>query len=105
MSIETIASISNGLNISDGLYINELDALNTESRSSPFADWLSGEINAVNQQIQTAEVKVQKLAMGEEDNLHQVMLSLEKAKLGFELALQVRNKLLEGYQEIMRMQV
>jgi flagellar hook-basal body complex protein FliE len=33
------------------------------------------------------------------------MMSLEKAKLSFELALQVRNKLLEAYQDIMRMQI
>ena len=39
------------------------------------------------------------------DNLHQVMLSLEDAKLSFQLMVQVRNKLLEAYQDILRMQV
>jgi len=44
-------------------------------------------------------------SVGETSNIHDVLLSIEKAKLSFELGLQVRNRLLEGYQEIMRMQV
>lgn len=70
-----------------------------------FADWLGQELATVSEQIRTADLQVRQLAAGEHDNLHQVMLSLEKAKLGFELMVEVRNKLLEGYQEIMRMQV
>jgi hypothetical protein len=45
------------------------------------------------------------LATGEVDNLHQVMLKLDEAKLSFQLMVQVRNKLLEAYQDILRMQV
>lgn len=70
-----------------------------------FGQWLSHEIGQVNDQIQSAEVKVQQLAAGEEDNLHQVMIALNKASISFELMVQVRNKTLEGYQELMRMQV
>ena len=55
--------------------------------------------------IKNAELKAQSLATGDIDNLHQVMGTINKAKLNFDLAIQVRNKLLEGYQEIMRMQV
>lgn len=45
------------------------------------------------------------LAAGEAVDLHEVMLALEKASLGLQLALQVRNKVVEAYQEIMRMQI
>ena len=45
------------------------------------------------------------LALGEADNLHQVMITISKAKLSFDLAVQVRNRLVEGYQEIIRMGV
>ncbi len=45
------------------------------------------------------------LVAGEPVDLHDVMIAIEKANLGFQLALQVRNKLVEAYQEIMRMQV
>lgn len=91
--------------ISEGVSVAELAGLKGGAPAGSFAKWLGQEMNAVNRQIQGAEAQVQKLAAGEQDNLHQIMLSLETAKLGFELALQVRNRLLEGYQEIMRMQV
>ncbi|MCS7220775.1 MAG: flagellar hook-basal body complex protein FliE [Anaerolineae bacterium] len=45
------------------------------------------------------------LVAGKPVDLHDVMIAIEKANLGFQLALQVRNKLVEAYQEIMRMQV
>ena len=67
--------------------------------------WLQAQLNTVNDQIMTSESNVRKLATGEEANLHEVMISLEKAKLSFELILAVRNKSLEAYQELMRMQI
>lgn len=85
--------------------VSELSGLQTPSSSSNFAGQLMAEMSELNDQLHQAELNVQQLASGEQDNLHQIMLSLEKAKLSFELAMQVRNKLLEGYQEIMRMQV
>ena len=48
---------------------------------------------------------LQRLAAGEVDNLHQVMVSLEEARLSFQLLVQVRNRLLEAYQDVLKMQV
>ncbi len=100
------------LNSLDGVLSRRLhvDALPLESgvqspSSDSFAAWLSREIDAVNSGIHESDALVQKLAVGETDNIHQVMIALEKVKLQFELLVQVRNKLLEGYQEVMRMQV
>ncbi|HET9207494.1 MAG TPA: flagellar hook-basal body complex protein FliE [Burkholderiaceae bacterium] len=45
------------------------------------------------------------LALGQTDNLHQVMISSERTRLQFEVAMSMRNRVLEAYQEIMRMQV
>jgi flagellar hook-basal body complex protein FliE len=70
-----------------------------------FMNWLDKEMMEINQQIHNADKVVEDFAAGNTDNLHQVMITIEKAKLSFELAVQVRNKLLEGYQEVMRMQV
>lgn len=70
-----------------------------------FGEWLQQEITAVNDQIVKADDGVRRLALGDTDNLHQVMTNLEQAKLSFELMVQVRNKLLDAYQELMRMQV
>lgn len=82
---------------------NEVEKIPKSDTNFPV--WLENEIAAVDNQIRASETMVQNLAIGDMDNLHQVMMSLEKAKLQFELVVQVRNRLLEGYQEIMRMQV
>ena len=54
---------------------------------------------------QAADDGAAKLAAGESVDLHQVMINMESANLSFGLALQVRNKLLDAYQEVMRMSV
>ncbi|WP_299581619.1 flagellar hook-basal body complex protein FliE [uncultured Microbulbifer sp.] len=66
---------------------------------------ISSEIQHVSQQYRVAEEQALTLTSGDLDNIHQVMSAINKAKLSFELVTQVRNKLLEGYQEIMKMQV
>lgn len=79
--------------------------VNTAEVKTDFASWLKQEVAEVNNQIIESDNQLRQLAIGEADNLHQVMISLEKAKTMFELTVQVRNKLLEGYQDIMRMQI
>ena len=76
-----------------------------QSEKTSFAEWLSSEVQSTNTEIKEAEHAVQKLAVGEADNIHQVMISISKAKTSFEMTVQVRNRLLEGFQEIMRMSV
>lgn len=70
-----------------------------------FADWVKSELEALNGQIRSADLGLRDLAVGETDNLHQVMLAISKAEISMELVVQVRNRLLEGYQEVMRMQI
>jgi flagellar hook-basal body complex protein FliE len=53
----------------------------------------------------SADDKAMELAAGEPIDLHEVMLSRETASLHMQLALQVRNKLVEAYQDVMRMQI
>lgn len=48
---------------------------------------------------------IERLISGEPVDLHQVMLSVEKTDIAFRVALQLRNRLVQAYQEIMRMQV
>ena len=52
-----------------------------------------------------AQEDAQRLAVGEVQDLHHVMIRLEEAKASFQLFLQVRNRLLDAYQEVMRMQI
>ncbi len=62
-------------------------------------------VDGLNRQMRDNDQAVQALALGDTGELHKVMMNLEKTRLTFELALQVRNKALEAYQELMRMQV
>ena len=58
------------------------------------------------QTVQTdASKTVQKFVTGESEELHSVALGVQRAELEFELFLQVRNKVVQAYQEIMRMQM
>lgn len=60
------------------------------------------EVNALQEQ---AEQAIQDLATGQTEDLHKTMILMEKAELSLKLMVQVRNKLLDAYQEIMRMPV
>ncbi len=73
--------------------------------TSDFASWIAKEIGSVNDKLASSDQLLQKLATGEVDNLHQVMIGIEEAKLSFQLLVQVRNKLLDAYQDILRMSV
>jgi len=86
---------------------SELSSINATStvEKSDFSRWLGSEINQLNTHMTDAETGLTQLATGESGNLHHVMLDLQKAKLEFQLAVQIRNKVLEGYQDIMRMQI
>ena len=70
-----------------------------------FVDWFDKELAQANDMINSANVQVQRFAAGEDVPVHHVMLALEEAKLAFQVMAQVRNKLLEGYQEVLRMQI
>jgi len=70
-----------------------------------FKKMLEGYMEQVNQLQQEADKAVVELASGKLDNLHQVVAAMSEADLSFRLMMQVRNKLLDAYKEIMRMQV
>lgn len=62
-------------------------------------------LQELNQQLLASQVDLQRLAAGETANLHEVMVRLEESRIALQLALQVRNRALEAYQDVMRMQV
>jgi flagellar hook-basal body complex protein FliE len=70
-----------------------------------FADTLKDSIGQVNQLQKDADVKMQQLATGKTDNIQDVMIAAEKADIGLRLMMQVRNKLVDAYSEVMKMQV
>jgi flagellar hook-basal body complex protein FliE len=61
-----------------------------------------GEVNNLQGEADTLAVK---LASGDMEDVHRAMIAMQKAKLALDLTIQVRNKVIDAYQEIMRMQV
>ena len=70
-----------------------------------FQDTLETAIHRVDAMQKDAENQVTAFVAGEQENLHEVMISMNQAKLSFDLMVEVRNRALETYQELMRMQV
>lgn len=70
-----------------------------------FSGFLKDALNNVNDAQQTSDKMTEKLIKGENVDLHQVMIASEKASVSLQATLQIRNKVIEAYQEIMRMQV
>jgi flagellar hook-basal body complex protein FliE len=70
-----------------------------------FADTLGKAVDAVNTLQWQAQDQSRALATGQAANLHDVTIALEQASISLQLATTVRNKVIDAYQEIMRMQM
>ncbi|MGB5984503.1 MAG: flagellar hook-basal body complex protein FliE [Desulfobacterales bacterium] len=70
-----------------------------------FGEVMENAINGVDRLQKEANQSIQALADGSVQDLHQTMIAMEKASVSFKLVMEVRNKMVEAYQEIMRMQV
>jgi flagellar hook-basal body complex protein FliE len=78
-------------------------------RSAPgggdFGAALASSIQAVQNAGTSAAQSAERFLSGEGEELHQVALAMQKAELAFDLFLEVRNKVVSAYQEVMRMQL
>jgi flagellar hook-basal body complex protein FliE len=72
---------------------------------STFSDVLGRMVSEVNAKQAAATDAVSALLSGQNVPLHQAMIAMEEASVSFQLMAEVRNKLLESYQELMRMQL
>jgi flagellar hook-basal body complex protein FliE len=70
-----------------------------------FTSVLKQSIENLNHSQLQSDVMTEKLARGENVDLHQVMIASQKASITMQATLEVRNKVIEAYQEMMRMQV
>ena len=70
-----------------------------------FSDYLKNELYKVNDLIIQSDKLSEDFAAGKTDNIHQVLIAVEKADIALQFTLQIRNKLFDAYNEIMRMQL
>src|SRR5579863_8393137 len=83
----------------------ESSSISTESTGSPFKDVLNSAIQEVEGARANANESVQRFLSGEGDDLHSTILATQRADLEFQMFLQVRNKVVSAYQEVMKMQM
>ena len=78
---------------------------NEAKNDLPFADLVKSMVQQTNAQQISANDSVQQLITGETDSIHDVVLTASRADLAFRLMMEIRNRLIASYQEVMRMQV
>jgi flagellar hook-basal body complex protein FliE len=70
-----------------------------------FKNIMMGYLDDVNTLQHDADAQIQRLIAGETEDLHQVMLAMDEAETSFEMMMEIRNKLVQAYQELIKMQV
>lgn len=80
-------------------------SIGESSGGREFLEILKNHVNEVDRLLIESDQKVQELATGKAENLHDAMIAFEKAETAFKLLTQVRNKAINAYNEIMKMQV
>lgn len=74
-------------------------------KDNEFSAFLKNAVNELNATQQQADIATTALVTGQVEDFHTPVIAMEKASLSLGLAVTVRNKVLEAYQEIMRMQI
>lgn len=97
MKVNSIESINNGL--------SPIHTANKASNNNNFADLLKASIENVNNMQKQSDIKTDALALGKINDLHDVMITAQKASITLETAVQVQRKVIDAYNEVMRMQV
>jgi flagellar hook-basal body complex protein FliE len=83
----------------------QLAAPSSGSQGTSFNDILSGAINQVESSRSSANQSVNQFLSGEGDDLHSTILATQRAELEFQMFMQVRNKVVSAYQEVMKIQL
>jgi flagellar hook-basal body complex protein FliE len=84
----------------------ELRGPSGSPKSGPsFADALGDALDSMQSVQSASDESARRFALGQETDLHTVLLEVEKADLSFRTMMEVRNKLIDAYREILRMQI
>ncbi len=97
------------LNVNEALQPIDMKSLSTTKNKVPsdnsFSNTLKEAIAKVNDDQLKADKQTEMLAAGKDIDLHEVMISAQKASVTMETSVQVQKKMLDAYNEIMRMQI
>lgn len=74
-------------------------------KADSFSTVLKGKIREINELQQEADKAITGVMLDDSRSIHEAVIALEKANVSFRTMMEVRNKIIEAYQEVMRMQV
>ncbi len=94
-----------GAKVAREMQNNGLQASDPASNDVTFGKMLENSLEKVNIAQHQSDDAIKELVAGRSKNIHETMLTIERADASLKMAMQVRNKILEAYREIMRMQV
>jgi flagellar hook-basal body complex protein FliE len=103
MAIEFLTAISSVTQSSNFLEMGS--NISQPSDSSSFFNMISEKLHSIDHSIKESDSLMQAYIKGENIPVHDIMIALGKAKTEIQLAVEIRNKLLESYQEITRIQL
>ena len=98
--IKSILSRNNGLEIPA-----KLPDLEGKAGGKDFSAFLKESVEKVNQLQLEANEAINSIAAGESDDIHNTMIAIQKADVSFRMMMEIRKKLVEAYEQVMRMQV
>lgn len=81
------------------------NAVQKSNNTPSFGKYLKDAVDSANEAQINADNETTKMITGESEDIHKVLLATEEARLQMELVMEIRNKLLDSYQEISRMQI
>jgi flagellar hook-basal body complex protein FliE len=101
------SQLANGLSTSATTGVTPIDKTTPVDRvTAPgFADMFQKFVRGVDHKKKVSAKETQDLILGRSDNIHEAVVKSEEAKVAFNLMIEVRNKLVDSYKELMRMQV
>jgi flagellar hook-basal body complex protein FliE len=97
-------TISSGLPVSSGTFPTSPTVPSSSGAGGGFGETLKSAINEVNELSDSSDQKVSELVQGDRQDVHNVMIAVEKADIAFQLMMQVRNKIVNAYQEVSKLQ-
>lgn len=98
--IESIGSVATQMQLQN----SDASSL-TSSNKLDFSNFISSNLSKIDSELQGADKSIRTLAASGDIPVHDVMIQIESARMNLMLATEVRNKVVEAYQELMRMQL
>lgn len=100
MEISAINSV-----LSSEINLPDASSISLEKIEPNFSNMVIDSLEKTNDSLNMTDTLIQNVALGDKVATHEIMIAMEQAKLELQMAIEVRNKLLDVYQEVMRMQI